>query len=122
VVAPQIVPSCVAVYLVSNTALLVCADGKGAPAAALLYALEPQSILYCSVLLSESALVALLMSFIFSLCSHLNGASARRLVLAAASVAAATYVRPITYFLPFHHHRVSSEKRFGWNLSPRWWW
>jgi hypothetical protein len=69
--------------------------------AALFYAIEPLSIAYSSVLLSETLFTALLTAHLYALVLFLKGRRSSRLILAAAALSAAAFVRPAAYFLPF---------------------
>ena len=75
-------------------------DSSVASLAALLYALDPLSVLYSSVLLSETLFTALLIAHLYGLIRYLETRSLHFVGLAALFAAAAAYVRPVAYFWP----------------------
>jgi hypothetical protein len=96
----QIALSAASLLLVSRIARAACGDERTELAAAWIFAFEPLSVVYSVLLLSETLFLALFLLGLERLVAFLR---ARRLpVLAAAglSLAAATYVRPVTYYLP----------------------
>jgi 4-amino-4-deoxy-L-arabinose transferase-like glycosyltransferase len=97
----QILLSCFTVYLVYETTLLIFEQRTAALIAALLYAIEPLSISYASLLLSETLFTALSMLWFFFLVRYLNYQERiGDLCITALSVAASVYVRPVGCFLP----------------------
>lgn len=100
-VALQIGFSCLTVYLVFKLALLVFNNNKIAIICAWLYALEPLSIVYAGKILTETAFTTFLMAFLYYFLVYLNKRSLISLLAAAVMLVAATYVRPIAYYLPF---------------------
>ncbi|HVA50343.1 MAG TPA: glycosyltransferase family 39 protein [Pirellulales bacterium] len=99
-VALQIALACATVWLVYQTATLVYQRDDIALAAAWLCACEPVSMIYASKLLSETLFTTLLTAALWFITRYCAWQRWRDVLLAAAVVAAATYVRPITYFLP----------------------
>jgi hypothetical protein len=96
----QIALSAASVWLVWRIARAVSGDGRTALAAAWIFAFEPLCAIYSVPLLSETLFLAL---FLLSLERIVEFLRARRLpVLVAAGLwlAAATYVRPVAYYLP----------------------
>ncbi len=96
----QVLLSVFSVVLVWRLARAVFHDGRIALAAAWIFAFEPLSVLYSILLLSETLFLALFLLSLERLAAFLQE---RRLgVLAAAGVwlAAATFVRPVSYYLP----------------------
>ena len=69
--------------------------------AALLYALDPLSILYPSLLLTETLFAILFIAHLYSLLLYMETRALRFVVLAGALAAASTFVRPIAYYWPF---------------------
>ncbi|HQU47052.1 MAG TPA: glycosyltransferase family 39 protein, partial [Pirellulales bacterium] len=69
-------------------------------AAAWFCACEPVSMIYASKLLSETLFTTLLIAALWFISRYCTWQRWSDVLLAAAAVAAATYVRPITYFLP----------------------
>jgi hypothetical protein len=96
----QILLSCFTVYMVYCTSSLLFEREQMALAAAALYALEPLSILYASVLVAETLFAALTMIWVYYLMRYLKDQSSLDLLTTGAVLAASVYVRPIGYFLP----------------------
>jgi hypothetical protein len=96
----QILLSGATVYGIYRIGLLIFRRPAPALLGAALYALEPLSILYSSKLLTETLSTALLVWALYFLCAYLKSTRWRDIVLAALGVSAATYVRPISYYLP----------------------
>jgi 4-amino-4-deoxy-L-arabinose transferase-like glycosyltransferase len=96
----QILISCLTVYLVYRTAdLLFEAEGVALLAAAL-YAVEPLSILYTSILITETLFAAVVMVAFYYLMKYLRRQSLWDLLASGVAFAASVYVRPVGYFLP----------------------
>jgi hypothetical protein len=96
----QILLSCFTVYLVYRTALLVFGSQMMALAAAALYAVEPLSVLFTGVILSETLFTALSMLWVYFLLRYLSRPTLGDLLLSGAFLAGSVYVRPIGYWLP----------------------
>ncbi len=100
-IALQVILSLLTVWLVYRITALLFENESAAAAAALLYSLEPLSILYTSLILSETLYAALLAAFCFCLFDYLKRRQALgNLILAALALAASIYVRPVGYYLP----------------------
>jgi 4-amino-4-deoxy-L-arabinose transferase-like glycosyltransferase len=99
-VALQIAISCLTVWFVYRLGLLVLPGAEWARAAALAYAVEPLSILYCSKFLSETLFTCLVTAGAYSLAVYLKERSWRPLLTAAVLLSAGALVRPIGYYLP----------------------
>ncbi|MBN1475135.1 glycosyltransferase family 39 protein [Candidatus Sumerlaeota bacterium] len=93
--------SVLTVFLVYRIALSLTGRPRVALLAALLCAIEPVSILYVSQLMSETFFTALMTLSLLILLRHLAAPSLARAVLLAVALASATYVRPISLYLPF---------------------
>ena len=98
-VSVQIVLSMLTLFLISRIAAMVFADRRAGVAAAWLYALEPASILYAVRLMPETFFVLLIVITIERLLTFQVTGRLQCLSLAAVSLAAATYVRPVSYYL-----------------------
>jgi hypothetical protein len=97
----QILLSCLTVYLVYATTDLLFGHRKVALLAALLYAVEPLSISYVSLLLSETLFTALNTLWLFFLVRYVNYEERiGDLFVGALCLAASIYVRPVGCFLP----------------------
>jgi hypothetical protein len=97
----QILLSCLTVYLVYATTLLIFEQRTAALIAALIYAVEPLSISYASILLSETLFTALSMLWLFFLMRYFSYQERiNDLCVAALILAASVYVRPVGCFLP----------------------
>jgi len=99
-VALQIVLSCLTVYLVYRICLALFGRTAVALLGAALYALEPLSIIYSSILLTETLFTFTTALFLYCLVGYLKGGGPLGLVVAAVALAASAYVRPVSYFLP----------------------
>jgi len=96
----QIILSCLTVYLVFRIALLLFERVKIATLCALLYAIEPLSILYATKLLTETLFTYVVVLFLYLLLQYMKKGSLAQLLIAAVALSASVYVRPISYFLP----------------------
>jgi hypothetical protein len=88
------------VILVWKLGRTVCKDERIALAAAWLFAFEPISISQSGFLLSDALFMALLLLAMERLAVFLRERHLRALALAGIWLAAATFVRPISYYLP----------------------
>ncbi|HWB11584.1 MAG TPA: glycosyltransferase family 39 protein [Pirellulales bacterium] len=96
----QIVLACATVYFVYRTAIVACGDERAALAAAWLTACDPVSVVYASKLLTESSFATFLSATLWLLARYCVGRRWIDLLAGAALMAAASYIRPIAYFLP----------------------
>lgn len=99
-IAIQIILSCFSVFLVYRIGILLFDRREIAILSAALYAVEPLSIMYASMLYSETLYATLFLIFLYFLLKYLKTHALSDIVLSAAAVAATTYVRPISYFIP----------------------
>ena len=99
-VALQIAISCLTVYLVYRVALLLYGLESAALWAALLYAVEPLSVLFASKILTETLFTALVALFLYCVLRYYQERSLPYLIGAALAVAASTFVRPINLYFP----------------------
>lgn len=96
----QIGLGCLSTFVVYRLGLLVFERHDFAIAAALLYACEPVSALYCSKLLSETLFTAALTLSLWRLCCWVRRPGWGNLLSASAAQAYAIFVRPVAYVLP----------------------
>ena len=96
----QVLLSCLTVFMVYQTARLLFEQERTAIIAAGLYAIDPLSILFASLLAPETLFTAMVMVGIYYLVRHLRRQSLGNLLVWAGALAASVYVRPIGYFLP----------------------
>ncbi len=99
-IALQILLSCFTVYMVFRTSFLLFESERVALIAAALYAIEPLSILFSSLLAPETLFTAILMVAVYYFVRYLKRQSLGDLVVSGGILAAAVYVRPAGYFLP----------------------
>jgi hypothetical protein len=99
-IALQIIISVASILLVYHLAWELTANSTAALASSALAALEPVSIIFTVRLLSETLFAFLLLASLSLLLRYLRTSSAIALVAAALTLAAATFVRPISYYLP----------------------
>jgi len=97
----QIMLSCFTIFLIYKIALAIWGESKIATFCALLYAVEPVSILWLTLLMPETLFTALITLFIYLLIKYFTEKSWKYLLCAAITLAASIYVRPIGYYLPF---------------------
>jgi 4-amino-4-deoxy-L-arabinose transferase-like glycosyltransferase len=99
----QILLSCLTVFLVFKIALELTKDHHTACIAALLYALDPLSILFSSVLISETLFTFCITATVYCIIDFFAHARPRlsSVCIAAIACAASAYVRPIGCFLPY---------------------
>jgi hypothetical protein len=105
-IALQILLSASSVWFVFLISLEIFSSYRAALIAAWLYAIEPLSVVYTSKLLTETWFATLLLLSMYFLIRHLKlqrteaGPVTKCLVISAVTLAGATYVRPVSYFLP----------------------
>lgn len=95
----QIALAALSVWLVKRISFELLRDARASVAAAWLMALEPLSLEYSLRVLSETLFVALLLVFLWGMLRFLAAPTMQKAVLAAASLAAMAYVRPVAYWL-----------------------
>jgi hypothetical protein len=86
--------------MVYRTACLLFKREDVAIVAAGLYAIDPLSILFASLIAPEPLFTAIVMVAVYYLVRHLRRQSPADLLFSAGALAASVYVRPIGYFLP----------------------
>jgi len=96
----QILLSALSVLLVGRLAFRVFANRRVARAAAWIFAFEPLSVLYSILLLPETLFLFLFLVSLDRLAAFLRTQNLRALAFAGVSLAAATFVRPLTCYLP----------------------
>jgi hypothetical protein len=96
----QVILSVFSVVLVWRLARAVFHDGRIALAAAWIFAFEPLSVLYSVLLLSETLFLTLFLLSLERLAEFLRERRLSVLAQAGICLAAATFVRPVSYYLP----------------------
>jgi Dolichyl-phosphate-mannose-protein mannosyltransferase len=96
----QVIISLFSVALVWRLARSAFPQDRIAIIAAWIFAFEPLSILYSILLLSETLFLALFLFSLIRLVEFLGSRRLRALAAAGLWLAAATFVRPVTYYLP----------------------
>ena len=96
----QVLIGCFTVYLVYRTADLLFETEGASLLAAALYAVEPLSILYTSIFVTETLFATVVMVSVYYLMKYLRRQSLTDLLASAVAFAASVYVRPVGYFLP----------------------
>jgi hypothetical protein len=86
--------------MVYRTACLLFEREDTAIVAAGLYAIDPLSILFASLIAPETLFTAIVMVGVYYLVRYLRGKSREDLLVSAGALAVSVYVRPIGYFLP----------------------
>lgn len=100
-IALQIVLSCFTVYLIYKIALITFDRVIIATLCAFLSAVEPLSIMFSTLIMSETLFAALITLLLYQLIKYFTDRSGKQLFFAAITLTAAIYVRPIGYYLPF---------------------
>ena len=98
-VAAQILISLASLLLVHRIANRIFPNRSAGVVAAWLYAIEPLSIVYTVRLMPETFFVFLLLLTVDRILSFQSNGKPVELVFAGLSLAAATYVRPVSYYL-----------------------
>lgn len=101
ILALQVLLSVATVAGVHAVARALFGDRRIAVAAAALYAVEPLSVAYTGLLLTETLYTALLAWALWLLVRYAKSARTLDLLAATVLLVAAVYVRPAGYFLPF---------------------
>jgi 4-amino-4-deoxy-L-arabinose transferase-like glycosyltransferase len=96
----QIALSCITVGLVYQLALRVFGNRNLAKLAAVLFAVEPLSLLFCCKVMSETLFTFLIVAFLLATTAYLSHARWSALIAAAIALGAAIVVRPVAYYLP----------------------
>ncbi|MGA3159604.1 MAG: glycosyltransferase family 39 protein [Terracidiphilus sp.] len=96
----NVILSVLSVVLVWKLGKTVFGDDRIALGAAWIFAFEPISVIYSSILLSEPLFIALFLLSLERLTMFLRERNLPVLVAAGLWLAAATFVRPVTYYLP----------------------
>lgn len=96
----NLILSVFSVFLVWRLGRAVFDDDRIALGAAWIFAFEPISVLFSFVLLSDTLFLALLLLSLERLAMFLRGRRLRVLAAAGLWLAAATFVRPVTYYMP----------------------
>ena len=99
-IAVQILLSCFTVYTVYRITNLLQESERTALLAGALYAIEPGGVLFASLLSTETLFTAVLTFGVYYVLRYLRRESASDLVIGAALLAGAAYVRPVGYYLP----------------------
>lgn len=97
----QILISCLTVYLVYRVAQMLFKSDRAAIVSALLYAIEPLSVLFTARILTETLFAFLVVLFLYLLGRYFEKPTPAYLVASALVLAATAYVRPISLYLPF---------------------
>jgi hypothetical protein len=96
----NVILSVFTVLLVWKLGYAAIGDNRIALGAAWIFAFEPMSVVYSACLSSETLFLALFLLSIERLAAFLRGRRLPVLAVAGLWLAAATFVRPITYYLP----------------------
>ncbi|OGF64884.1 MAG: hypothetical protein A2Y62_13250 [Candidatus Fischerbacteria bacterium RBG_13_37_8] len=93
--------SCATIFLIYKISLQLFKNSSAAFAAALLYAIEPLSVLYCSRIMSETLFSFLVCLFIYLIIRYFKDGSKLHLYLASLPFIAAIYTRPVLYYFQY---------------------
>ncbi len=92
--------ACLTAYLIYQIAMMVFKSSKIAGLCAILYAFEPVSALYATKVLTENPFATVFTLFLYYFIRYIDSKKLSDILLASLSLAAATYIRPISYYLP----------------------
>ena len=95
----QILLSCLTVFLVYEIGLRIFNKPSCALLGALLYSLEPLSIVFCSTILTETLFTFFIMAFLLFIIRYIQDQRFRDLIISALFLSASVYVRPVSYYL-----------------------
>jgi 4-amino-4-deoxy-L-arabinose transferase-like glycosyltransferase len=96
----QLILGVATIWLVHRMALDLFGTPAAALGAGLLMAIDPLSIIYSSILLSETLFTFVFVLFLRFLLRYFSSNATIDLVVCGLLLAAATFVRPVTYYLP----------------------
>lgn len=96
----QVLLSCLTVYLVYRIGLLLFGQSETASYCAFLYAIEPLSVVFSSLMMPETVLTCAVSAFFYYLLQYLCSGSLRHLLASASAAAASAYISPVTLYLP----------------------
>lgn len=96
----QMILSLLTVWLVFRLSLLIFENVAAALLATLCYALEPLSIVFCSLLMPETLMTCLLTAFLLYFCKYVKGGAANDLAVCAVLLGFSSYVAAYLCFLP----------------------
>ncbi len=97
----NVILSVFSVMLVWRLGRVISDDYRVALGAAWIFAFEPVSLTYSAILLSDQLFLVLLLLSMERLAVFLRGHDLRVLAVSGLWLAAATFVRPVSYYLPF---------------------
>jgi 4-amino-4-deoxy-L-arabinose transferase-like glycosyltransferase len=98
-VALQILLSCFTIYLIYKIGFVLFESPEPSLLAAGLYAVEPLSVIYTNLLMSETLFATTLMCFVYYFLKYLKNDDWKHLIISAVLSAVCVYVRPLSYFL-----------------------
>lgn len=96
----QIILSCFTVALVYLSSFIIFGNRKAALMGAAFYSLEPLSLNYSALILTETAFAFFIMLFLYFMLLYLDRRHFQHLIFSAVALTASVYTRPISYFLP----------------------
>lgn len=99
-ISTQILLSCLTVYLVFRMSIVLFGRAEIAILGAAIYALDPLSIIFSSLIMPDVLFTFTLSLFVLFLLRYLKEDSVFQLALSAVALASAVYVQAIAYFLP----------------------
>ncbi len=95
----QILLSCITVFLVYEIVLRIFNESSCALLGAILYSLEPLSIVFSSIILTETLFTFLITAFLFFIIRYIQDQKFGDLVISAFLLSVSIYVRPASYYL-----------------------
>jgi 4-amino-4-deoxy-L-arabinose transferase-like glycosyltransferase len=98
-IALQILCACLIAFLIFKISVILGGSEKLGLVAGLIYAMDPLSVVYCSLTYNETLFAALILLFLYCFLRSLQEKSLSLLVAASVCLAASVYVRPASYYL-----------------------
>ncbi len=95
----QIILSCLTIWLVFKISKIIFTNNKVATLSALLYTIEPLSILYTSKIMPETLFTTFIVLFLYLLLKYFNNKKIPFLFASSFTLAISAYVKPISIYL-----------------------
>lgn len=97
----QIAFSLLSIFFLYELAFVLFQSRRVAGLCAILYAIEPVSVLYSDLLFPDSIFTCLVVIFLYCIVRYFLSARLKWLLLASICIVACTYIKPVSYYLPF---------------------
>lgn len=95
----QIILSCLTIWLIFKISKIIFTNNKVATLSALLYTVEPLSILYTSKIMPETLFATFIVLFLYLLLKYYNNKKISFLFASSFALAISAYIKPISIYL-----------------------